>query len=270
MSYREWEDSRLSCQALIHAAAVRHRHGIPASQYLEENTRLTRQLLTGSNGRCERFVLVSSISVFGWPRSLPITEKAPYAPVGPYGRSKVECEQIVREWGMPYAIVRPSITYGPGDTNGMVEKLLRLLRANKFRIVGSGRNRLQLVYVDDLSWAIAETALRPNLSGSEFICTYQDPISMIDLVRLAASAIGTTPPRFHAPIPLTRAAATLLEGLETLGLLRGEPLATHEKIDMITTDRAYDISHMREVLDWSPPTDYVVGLARTARALSPA
>src|SRR5262249_44670991 len=147
------------------------------------------------------------------------------------------------------------------------EKLLLLLHAGKFRIVGHGRNRLQLVYADDLAWAVAEAAERPELDGAEFICTYRDPISMNDLVRLSAAALGRPAPRLHVPVAVPRVAGPFLEGLESVGIVKGEPLATHEKIAMIPTDRAYDISRLQNLLGWTPPTGYAEGLARTVAAL---
>ena len=59
----------------------------------------------------------------------------------------------------------------------MIDKLFRLMKAGTFRLVGSGHSRVQLVYIDDLAWAIAESALRQELDGAEFLCTYENPIS---------------------------------------------------------------------------------------------
>ena len=44
-------------------------------------------------------------------------------------------------------------------------------------------------------------------------------------------------------------------------------LVTHEKIDMVTVDRAYEISRMRGLLAWAPPTGYVGGIEKTCTAL---
>lgn len=264
-----WESSGGRVDALIHVAAVRHRHGVPPEEYGRQNVALTRRLLASAKGRVGRFVDVSSIAVFGWPRTLPVDDGFPFLPIGPYGRSKVETEGLVRESGIPYAIVRPSITYGPGDTNGMIDKLFRLVAAGRYRLVGSGRSRVQLVYVEDLAHAIAEAALREGLDGAEFTCTYKDPISMRELSGAAARALGKELPSFAVPLPVARLAAL---GFEALDALRfpfpgGEPPVTREKLQTVTVDRSYDIRRMREVLRWEPPTGYEEGLRRTAAAL---
>lgn len=255
--------------AIVHAAAIRHRHGIPAADYLTQNTALTEKLLEfARRGGSGRFVLVSSIAVFGWPKTLPISDDNPYAPVGPYGESKISCEKKTRASNHPYAIVRPSITYGPADTNGMIDKLFRLVLAGKYRVIGQGGTRCQLVYAEDLAHAIAETAVRDGLDGAEFICTYKDPLTMQHLAELAHEAAGRRLPRPNVPLPVARLAATAFEMLEKAGIIRGEPLVTHEKLATVTVDRAYDISRMRRILGWEPPTGYAEGLRKTLAAMS--
>lgn len=268
-TFEEWERRGETSAALVHVAAVRHRHGVPPEEYGRQNIALTERLLRGALGRVGRFVEVSSIAVFGWPKELPIDESRPFAPVGPYGRSKVETERMVRTSGQPYAIVRPSITYGPGDTNGMIDKLFRLVKAGRYRIAGSGRSRVQLVYAGDLAFAIAEAALRPGLDGAEFICTYREPISILRLSTLVGEISGRAVPSLHVPLPVAIAAGIAFETLERLGLRfpGGEPPVTREKLQTVTVDRAYRIDRMRSLLEWEPPTDYEEGLRRTAAAL---
>ena len=268
-TFDDFERDGGSFDALVHVAAVRHRHGVPPEEYGRQNVALTARLLASAKGRVGRFVDVSSIAVFGWPRELPIDESRPFDPVGPYGRSKVETERMVRTSGQPYAIVRPSITYGPGDTNGMIDKLFRLVKAGRYRLVGGGSNRVQLVYAEDLAHAIAETALRPGLDGAEFICTYRDPVSVRNLSRLVAEVAGRPLPALGVPLDVARAAATAFESLEKLGFRfsDGEPPVTREKLQTMTVDRAYTIDRMRGLLGWEPPTSYKEGLRRTGAAL---
>jgi nucleoside-diphosphate-sugar epimerase len=271
-TFDDWERSHESYDALIHVAAVRHRHGVPPEEYGRQNVALTGRLLKSGRGRLGRFVDVSSIAVFGWPNDLPIDETRPFAPIGPYGRSKVATEQMVRESGLPFVIVRPSITYGPGDKDGMIEKLFRLVRAGRYRVVGSGKSRVQLVYVEDLAHAIAEAALRPGLEGTEFICTYREPITILRLSTLVAEITGRPLPSLRVPHSLATAAGIAFEVLEKLGLRfpGGEPPVTREKLQTVTVDRAYRIDRMQALLGWEPPTSYEDGLRRTSAALAEA
>jgi len=268
-TFDDWERSGEPAVAVVHVAAVRHRHGVRPEEYGRQNVALTERLLAAARGRVGRFVDVSSIAVFGWPNELPIDENRLFAPVGPYGRSKVATEELVRSSGLPYAIVRPSITYGPGDTNGMIDKLFRLVMAGKYRVVGSGASRVQLIYAEDLAHAIAETALRPGLDGAEFICTYREPITVLRLSTLTSEIVGRPLPRLHVPLPVALAAGIAFETLEKSGLRfgAGEPPVTREKLQTVTVDRAYRIDRMRALLGWEPPTSYEAGLRKTFAAL---
>jgi UDP-glucose 4-epimerase len=44
-----------------------------------------------------KLVFSSSCTVYGAPRELPIRESAPFAPINPYGRSKLNVEDVIRD-----------------------------------------------------------------------------------------------------------------------------------------------------------------------------
>src|SRR5687768_5721900 len=52
--------------ALVHAAAVRHRHGVDSRTYRASNVELVEKLLRACAGRVKRFVYVSSVGVYGF------------------------------------------------------------------------------------------------------------------------------------------------------------------------------------------------------------
>lgn len=252
---------------VIHAAAQRHRHGVDPAEYTRINLALTRAALEVAARSSSRLVLISSISVYGWPRSLPIDESFPYAPRNAYGESKVECERLVRESGQPYCIVQPSITYGPGDTDGMVEKILRMVARRRFVVAGWGSSRVQLVYIDDLVASVLEASASQRALGQAFICTAREPIRMRDLVRCAAGAVGSWLPPIPIPKAVLGGAARAFELAEWAGFIAGEPMLTREKLEMVSVDRCYRIDRMLSLLGIQPTVGYEEGLRRTARAL---
>jgi 2-alkyl-3-oxoalkanoate reductase len=267
--FEAWISDGDACDVIVHAAALRHRHGVSGEDYLRVNRALTERV-AGRAARCGAHLLhVSSIGVYGWPprARLPIDETFPEDPVGPYGASKVEAERIVMGGAARWTIVQPSITYGPGDTNGMVDKMMRMIARGAFVVPGLGLTRVQLVYIDDLA-RIAVDALERRLHGARFICTYRDPIRVGDLVRrIARAARGFVLP-VGPPVALLRVAARGFEALDSLGVFRGgEPPLTREKLATISVDRAYRIDAMRRLLGKEPEVGYDEGLARTARAI---
>jgi 2-alkyl-3-oxoalkanoate reductase len=254
--------------AVVHAAALRHRHGVAGDDYLRVNRALTEGVMTRAVRAGAHLVHISSISVYGWPppRRLPIDETFPFDPIGPYGASKVATEELVMQGPVPWTIVQPSITYGPGDTNGMIDKMMRMIARHAFVVPGLGRTRVQLVYIDDLA-RLTVDAVEKRPPGERFICTYRDPIRVGDLVRRIALAAGGHVAPIGPPTALLRLAARGFEALEGIGVFSGrEPPLTREKLATISVDRAYRIDKMRALLGAEPEVGYDAGLARTARA----
>jgi nucleoside-diphosphate-sugar epimerase len=267
---QEWLDTNDRLDAVIHAAALRHRHGVRGDDYGRVNLDLTRRVLQRAGRGDAFFTHVSSVSVYGWPPSdrLPIDESFPSAPLGPYGRSKVATEDLVMHAGLRWSIVEPSITYGPGDTNGMIDRMMRLIARHTFTLPGLGRTRVQLVFIEDLARIIVDATESRGAAGQRIICTHRDPIRIRDLVRIMAEAVGGRIAPVGPPLALLKLAATGFEILDALGAFGdGEPPLTREKLATISVDRAYSVEKMRRLLGAEARVGYREGIARTARAM---
>jgi nucleoside-diphosphate-sugar epimerase len=210
---------------------------------------------------------VSSIAVYGWPCELPIDESRPYAPEGPYGESKVQAERMVRASGVPFTIVQPSITYGPGDTNGMIDKMFRMIARGRFIVPGLGATRVQLVFVDDLARIIVQAATTDVALGETFICTHRSPVQVGDLVQRMAGIVHRWIAPVGPPTTLLAVAALPFELVDALRRGSAEPPLTREKLRTISVDRAYSIDKMRRLMGTEPGTSLEEGLRRTAAAL---
>src|SRR5580704_6414102 len=84
-------------EVLIHAAAVRHRYAVDAATYRSANVDLAvRAIRACAEAHVRRFVLISSVGVYGFPARLPVDEEHPYAPRTLYSATKVEAEVRAR------------------------------------------------------------------------------------------------------------------------------------------------------------------------------
>lgn len=102
----------------------------------------------------ERVVHVSSTAVYGIPDHHPLREDDRKIGVGPYGEAKVQAEQVCVEfrqkYGMCVPIVRPKSFIGP-ERLGVFALFYDWAKDGKgFPMIGSGRNRYQLLDVEDL------------------------------------------------------------------------------------------------------------------------
>jgi UDP-glucose 4-epimerase len=253
--------------AVVHAAAVRHRYGASEDAYRAANVELTESLVRACAGRAKRFVYVSSVGVYGWPDRLPIDESSPFAPRTSYSASKVEAERLVarlsRELGIEHVIVRPTIVYGRGDTNGMLDKLARMIRAGTYLVVGNGENTLHHTYVDDVVRGIVAAALVPAAAGEDFILAGPETITLAALSELVAENVGRPLRRPHVPIRFARAVATAVDLAAARGLVKREPPINNEKLDVMTLSIAFDPAKTERVLGVRATVGYAEGVART-------
>ncbi len=86
--------------AVIHLAglkSIKESHANPLSYY-DCNVNGTMQLLIAmGNAGVKKIVFSSSATVYGSPRSLPLSETHALAPINPYGRTKLFVEQILAD-----------------------------------------------------------------------------------------------------------------------------------------------------------------------------
>ncbi len=118
----------------------------------------TKNLLAAAEkNKVQRFIHISSTAVYGIPDHHPITESDKLDGVGPYGKSKILAEEECinyRKKGMCVTIIRPKSFVGP-ERLGVFDLLYDWAYDGKgFPMIGSGKNRYQLLDVEDLCDAI--------------------------------------------------------------------------------------------------------------------
>lgn len=247
---RDPERARELChgaEVLVHAAAA-----LPIRRSHEEirsvNVEGTKIVLSAAVAEgVRRVVYVSSTAVYGVPAVHPITEQTPLDPLGTYGVSKVEAEEVCRRFeqeGLDAVVLRPKTFLGPGRL-GVFEILFEWIReGRRIYVIGPGHNRYQLLAVEDLVDAIVLAAGQApsgtvlNLGAQRFGTVREDLQALIDHARSASRIVG---------VPPTPAQAVL----RALELARLSPLAEwHYK----TADRDsfVDVSRAQQVLGWTP------------------
>lgn len=255
--------------AVFHLASLRGSSWASSDEEVRAvNVALTENLLRASTDEgVSRFIYLSSVSVFGHPRGGPIDEERPPSPETRYGRTKHDAEQLVRDLSAGTAlystIVRPVITYGPRDDDGMVTKLVRLIAAGRYLTVGSGENRVHLIYIDDLIDGLMLTLQSESARGRTYILSGREPITVNRLVQIICSLRGRKEPRPHIPLWFAHGCAVLLEVLYRTLSIEREPVITRDKLDIMCRDRFFDSRKAQQELGFSPATDYPGGLGKT-------
>ncbi|MFA5689564.1 MAG: NAD(P)-dependent oxidoreductase [Kiritimatiellales bacterium] len=136
----------------------------------------------------ERFVHISSTAVYGIPDHHPLREDDQLIGVGPYGIAKIEAEKVCleyREKGMCIPIIRPKSFIGP-ERLGVFALFYDWAKDGKnFPMIGSGKNRYQLLDVEDLC-------------ASVYLCLIKDKDTVNDIFNVGATDFTTMKEDYQA------------------------------------------------------------------------
>jgi nucleoside-diphosphate-sugar epimerase len=259
--------SELRADVWVHAAAIRNRWGTPPEAYYAANVAATQALLAAAIGQTKRFVYLSSVGVTGRPGVLGIDEEFPIrvADTWDYHSSKAAGEKVTREYGnqLETVIVRPTITYGPGDTDGMVTRLMQMVKQKRFLRIGRGDNYVHLTYIDDLLQGIHLAMTHVQAPGNTYIFAGPEPIQMKALLAQIETLTGQQLPNWHLPQTLTRVLGMICEAAFSVLPPHWAPPITRDKVDNLCVNRGFSSHKAIQELGFHPQYSYPTGLQQT-------
>lgn len=255
----DWSKALQGCDAVVHAAARVHimhdASSDPLAAFRMINVQGTLKLARqAAAARVKRFIFISSIKVNGesTPSGHSFTADDPPAPLDPYGVSKYEAENVLREvmkkTGMEVVIVRPPLVYGPGVKANFF-KLLQLIDKRVPLPLGSVNNRRSMVSLTNLVSAITLCIEHPKAGGETFLVSDGEDLSTPELINKLASAMGRK--ALLLPIP-----PTLLKNMFSLAGKGAE-------CKRLTDSLCVDSSKLHNILDWRPPATVDQGIQET-------
>lgn len=197
---------------------------------------------------CNRLVQFSTDMVYGRLQSAPpIRVDHPRKPIGEYSASKMALEDYCiaqRAQGLKVTILRPRLINGPGRV-GILGDLFRLIRLSlPVPLIGSGKNRYQMVSVFDCASA-AVCSARKGVVDGEFNLGSHDPPSVRSLLSELIRHAGSR--SILIPTPVTPLKLTL-RLLDRMNL----PLLVPEQFEVADEDYVVDIEPTIRMLDWQP------------------
>lgn len=141
--------------------------------------------------KVKRFIHISSTAVYGIPKHHPLYESDPLEGVGEYGKAKIAAEQLCEEYrkkGMIVTILRPKSFVGPERLGVFALFYDWASTGHNFPMLGSGKNRYQLLDVEDLCDAIWNAATLDkdkvndvfNIGAKEFATMQEDYQAVLD------------------------------------------------------------------------------------------
>ena len=262
--------SKLRFDYVVHAAGLTK--ALRQADFFSVNTEGTKHLveaLKNSNQELQRFVYMSSLSVFG-----AIKEQMPYQPIKEtdtprpntaYGKSKWEAEKFLdgleeAGYDLPYVILRPTGVYGPREHDYYM--MAKSIKEHVDFAAGWKRQDITFVYVDDVVQAVF-LALDHGKKGRKYFLSDGNVYQSSTFSNLIHQELGC--PwwiRVKAPIALLH---VICKVCDAWGHLTGRLTALNNDKYNILRQRNWrcDIRPAVEELGFKPQWDLARGVRET-------
>jgi nucleoside-diphosphate-sugar epimerase len=226
--------------------------------------------------------------------SLPLTTHCP----SPYPLTKAIAEREVlaaNSASFRTIALRPHLIWGVGDPH-LVPRVLERARAGRLRIVGDGKNRVDMVHVENAVDAhlLAERALAQShpmgdftsegpareshplgdfasgaraAAGRAFFITNGEPVVLWDWINDLLRALGERPVTQRVPLAVASVVGAGCELAWRLFPLRGEPPMTRFIAAELAKNHWFDIAAARRDLGYVPRVSMAEGTAELIAAL---
>ncbi len=187
---KKLEESMRGTDVVIHTAAALPLYSAEDIRSTDiDGTRNTLEA-AHTNG-ISRVIHISSTAVYGIPDHHPIYENDKLDGVGEYGKAKIAAEEVCLEYrkrGMCVPIIRPKSFVGPERLGVFALFYDWAADGRGFPMIGNGRNRYQLLDVEDLCEAIYLCTTLPrekvndtfNIGAKDFTTMKEDYQAVLD------------------------------------------------------------------------------------------
>ena len=196
-------------------AGVRASMAMPL-EYEETNVRGTLVLLEAARRHpLERFLLVSSSTVYGAGSAVPFQEDAPLGiPLSPYGVTKRAAELLAlhyhRVHGVPAVCLRPFSVYGPRIRPDLAMHVFAtaITRGEPIPLFGDGTYQRDFTHVSDICAGLSSALAAEDAVGEAINLGHHQPVAVNELVTLLERELGRKAivdrrPAFAGDMPLT-------------------------------------------------------------------
>lgn len=233
---------------VIHAAGLAHITSIgntPMDAFYLTNVIGTINLLKGlSKQKPNKLVFISSVSVYGLNLSKLLNEEAELLASDPYGKSKIEAEEIVLKWcnenNIICTILRLPLVVGPNPPGNLGNMIQAIRRGYYFNVSGGVANK-SMVLVSD----IAKYIIKASEVGGTYNLTDGYHPSFNELSYCISLQIGR---KFVPNLPVFFAKILAFIGDKIWVKF---PLNS-DKLNKITSTLTFDDSKARKAFGWNP------------------
>ena len=181
-------------QDVIYHLAAEHKDDVrPISLYDDVNVGGARNMVdAASDAGINKIIFTSTVAVYPLNAGVP-DEQSKTSPFNKYGESKYEAEKVFDEWvsednKRSLVIVRPVAILGENNRGNVYNLLLQIYK-RRFIMVGSGRNKKSIGYIDNI---VKFLTFCLDFGPGNHLFNYADKpdITTNELVSIARHAFG--------------------------------------------------------------------------------
>lgn len=150
--------------------------------------------------------------------------------------------------------LRPHLVFGPGDPH-LLPRVVESVKAGRLKIVGDGRNRVDVSYVKDVAaahLAAFDALTKGQGAGQAYFISQGQPVEIWLWLNQVLEGLGHPPLKKKIPLPLAYAAGGLAELTWKLLKKAGEPPITRFVAVELAKDHYFDLSAAQRDLNFTP------------------
>lgn len=171
-----------------------------------------------------------------------------------YQRSKWQGEQVIKESGIPYTILRPTLIVGRqlGYRDSKLIKRYREMISKKpvVPVIAGGHNRVQPIYIGDLVQAIIRCIFpskwQRNADGRELEVGGPDVVEMRQLLQMLMDVMEMRKPIIALPVPIASMVALYCENYQKV------PTVSKDQVKLSLSDNVCTDNALASVLGIEP------------------
>jgi len=220
------------CDSVIHLVGIISEFG--GATFEQVHVRGTENVVNAAKqARISRFVQMSAIG-------------ARPDGVSRYQSSKYRGEEAVRNSGIPWVVLRPSLIFGPGSA--FVNQMVQVMKAAPFvrPVVGSGKFLFRPIYVDDVARCFVDSLTNDTAERRTIHLVGREELTFQELLERIAKCIGIKKRPIHIPVPLMMLAAY------GFSFLPVRPPVTRDQLGMLKEGSTADEKEMLQVFKFQP------------------
>ena len=192
-----------------------------------------------------RLIYTSSPSVLSFYKDLVNVDEShafPRQRISAYQETKMLAEQAVlaaNTKSLVTTALRPHALWGPRDTH-LFAAIVERIKAGKLKIIGDGKNKISVSYVENSALAHLQAASSDQCGGKVYFINETEPVELWPWVNELVTAIGLDPVTKKVPYKLAYGLGFIIENIYKILPFLGEPPMTRALVSVCGKDHYFN------------------------------